>query len=183
MLTDFQKQKLKNYFDIFDIDNNNVLEKNDFERIVNDVAKTNGWTSDSAEYKNLYHKFVETRWKTLQKQADTNADQKVSLEEYYQYIEKLLNNPKLYQTEVIDVTQSMFDSFDKNGDGQLSLEEYKLMFKSIRVDESFANLIFQKIDLNQDNYISRSEHKTLIDQFFKSKDPEAPGNCFFGPLK
>lgn len=183
MLTEFQKQKLSNYFNMYDVDKNGFIEKTDFEQMVKNTAKTQGWSTDSSEYKKLYNVHVETRWKTMQKQIDADGDDRISPNEYFNYVEELLNNPELYEAEVIKVTKVSFDSFDTNGDGHIDLGEYQSIYKMLGLDENLALEIFKRLDLNQDGHLSKDEYVKLIDQFFKSQDPEAPGNWFFGYLK
>jgi Ca2+-binding EF-hand superfamily protein len=43
-----------------------------------------------------------------------------------------------------------------------------------------AEKCFDKIDLNGDGYVSRSELVDLVGQFYLSSDPTAPGNLLFG---
>ncbi|MBE9003095.1 MULTISPECIES: hypothetical protein [unclassified Nostoc] len=81
------------YFHVFDAHKNGVLGKPDFDKIVNGVAKTYNIVQNSE----IYHYISSTygkRWDALAKEADTNADNKASLDEWLSYQYKLLNYSK-----------------------------------------------------------------------------------------
>ena len=182
MITEFQKQKILKHFSLYDFDKNGVLEKADFEQNLNKMMQGNGWATDSPEYKKVYASFVEKRWASLQKLADPNNDNKITPDEYLQYVDKLLNNPEMYEAEIVVPVKGLFKSMDKDGDGHIDLEEYKNLYANLGFDEGIAPEIFSKLELNYDGHISEDEYLKLIDQFFTSQNPEDPGNLFFGSL-
>ena len=52
----------------------------------------------------------------------------------------------------------------------------------MRLGESYADEMFNKLDLDNDGSISKNELMELAEQFFIGDDPNAPGNAFFGPV-
>ncbi|WP_269087093.1 hypothetical protein [Moorena bouillonii] len=43
-----------------------------------------------------------------------------------------------------------------------------------------ANEVFKRLNFKDDDSITKEKHIELIDQFFRSEYPEAPGNFIFG---
>lgn len=180
MLTELQKKKLSYYFQAFDVDKNGVLEESDFDRIVDAYAEAYQIKQDSATYQYISSTFAKKRWDELAKKADTNADKKVSLDEWLSYHDNLLNDS---QSEFLwlKITSALCDALDVDKDGLLDLEEYKTMYKIYGFgNESLAAEIFAKLDFDGDGKIRKNDVMNLVADFYLSDNPEAPGNLFFG---
>jgi juvenile hormone diol kinase len=183
VLSEFQKQKLQRYFRTYDIDNSGFIDITDIQRLLNQYAQILNWSLNSPEYSTLESNFM-SRWEHILSFSDTNRDNKISWDEWLVYIDNLVSDPQsqVYAVEIAGITSSVFRMFDLDGDERLSLNEYRLLFKAADIDENIANEIFSKLNLNDDDYISKQQCLELIDQFFCSQDPEAPGNLVFGKV-
>ncbi len=93
MLTELQTKKLTYFFHTFDADKNGSLEKSDFDKIVKGFAEAYNITQGSETYQYISSTYAK-RWDALSKKADTNADNKVSLDEWLSSQDKLLNDSK-----------------------------------------------------------------------------------------
>ncbi|NET41711.1 EF-hand domain-containing protein [Okeania sp. SIO2B3] len=179
MLTELQTKKWIRLFQVYDANGNGVVEKEDFEAIFQNVAKARNLTQGTPEYDRLHGKFMED-WEHLRKDADKNNNGKVELAEWLEHGERRINNSDMYQT-VIDLANQIFELLDLNGNGVISVEEYRTFFQSWRIPEELAVEVFPKLDLNGDGGITKDEFVVLVQQFHQSDDPDAPGNLFFGP--
>lgn len=179
MLTELQTKKWTRLFQIYDADGNGVVEKADFETIFQTLAQAKKLEVDTPKYDQLHDKFMED-WEHLQKDADTDNDGQVSLEEWLAHGDRRINDESMYQT-VVDLANQVFELLDLDGNGVITVDEYKTILVSWRVSEEFAEEIFPKLDLNSDGHISKEELVELVRQFHTSDDPDAPGNSFFGP--
>src|SRR5919199_2629680 len=180
MLTELQRKKLSYYFQGFDIDKNGVLEESDFDRIVDAYAEAYQITQDSATYQYISSTFAKNRWDTLAKEADTNVDNKVTLDEWLSYHDNLLNDSKS-DFLWLKITSALFDVLDVDKDGSLGLEEYKSMYRIYGFgDENLATEIFAKLDFDGDGKIRKNDAMNLVTDFYLSDNPQAPGNLFFG---
>lgn len=176
MLTDLQKKKITRLFNVVDSDRNGVLEKSDIERVSTNLCEGRGWKSGEQKWEALKARYAFT-WQQVQPFADKD---KVSLEKFIEYHDKMLNIPGAYDATVKAMTDFIFDALDSDGDGKITLAENKAFYKAYGIDEKEADKVFPKLDLNADGHISRAELTDLVTQFFFGSDPEAPGNWLFG---
>ncbi len=179
MLTELQTRKWTRLFDVYDTDASGIVERRDFEMIFQSLAQIRNLEENSPEYNQLHTKFIED-WEHLRKDADKNNDGKVQLEEWLEHGDRRINDPSMYQTN-LDLANQVFDLFDLDGNGVITVKEYKTVLSSWRVPEEVAEETFPKLDFNGDSLISKDEFVELLRQFHTSDDPEAPGNLFFGP--
>jgi juvenile hormone diol kinase len=182
MLTEFQKEKLPRLFAMYDADANGFIEQEDFARLVQTFAQVRGWQPGTEEYDALETRLL-SRWQKMLQFADADRDERVSLAEWLAYVDDMLSSEDAYEVEVQKIASTTFGVFDRDGDGELTIEEYSEGYAAMSLDKTFADDIFRRLDLNADGHISRSEHLTLIAQFFRSQNPQSPGNWVFGPGK
>ena len=178
MLSELQTKKWTRLFQVYDADSNGVVEREDFEAIFQNVATARKLTPGSPQYETIHAKFMED-WTHLQKDADRNNNGRIELSEWLEHGDRRINSQQMYQT-VIDIANQIFELLDLNGDGTISLEEYKIIYQGWRLPSNLAEEIFPKLDLNGDGVISQDEFVELVRQFHMSNDPDAPGNLFFG---
>lgn len=178
MLTEVQTRKWTRLFNVYDTNGNGTIERDDLEQNFNNVAAAGNVTPGTPEYEAMHARFVEN-WEKMQKETDLNKDGKTELKEWLEYIDRQLQKPSNYQV-ILAMVGRMFDLFDLNGNGVISMEEYKTFYRCWRMPEELAEEVFPKLDLNGDGVISKDEFLELVGQFHLSDDPDAPGNLLFG---
>ncbi|NEO99787.1 MAG: calcium-binding protein [Symploca sp. SIO2E9] len=178
MLTELQTKKWTRLFQVYDADGNGTVTQADFETIFQNLAQARNLEANSSEYNQIHAKFMED-WEHLQKDADKDNDGKVQLEEWLEHGDRRINDQSMYQT-VVDLANQVFELLDLDGNGVITINEYKTILSSWRVPEKIAEEIFPKLDFNDDGHISKEELVELMRQFHTSDDPDAPGNLFFG---
>ena len=82
MLTELQRKKLPNLFNLHDLDKNGVIEQADFEQFTQMVCDNQGIEIGSSEYEKLNERYM-ALWNGLSAMADTNQDNQVTLHEWY----------------------------------------------------------------------------------------------------
>lgn len=179
MLSELQTRKLTRRFKVSDADNNNVIERIDFERIAERSAELWGWASDSPEYKKL-HANLMGWWSGMQAAADVDQSNQITLQEWLDYHDRIIHDPALYQATIGAVIEFDLQVYDLDGDGALNLGDYAAFFKSLGLSKEAAAEVFPKLDRNGDGFISRSELLQLVDEFFRGDDPQAAGNWMMG---
>jgi juvenile hormone diol kinase len=181
MLGHLQIKKLIRRFEVSDTDHNGVLERSDFERIAELAADLRGWTTDSPAYKTLYSNLMGW-WAGMQPMADADKSNQITLHEWLDYHAQLLSDPALYQATIGAGVEFDMEVYDLEGDGALNLGDYTAFFKSLGLSPATASEAFSKLDMNGDGLISHVELLQLVDEFFKSNDPQTAGNWMLGPF-
>ncbi|HEY9302533.1 MAG TPA: EF-hand domain-containing protein [Phormidium sp.] len=180
MLTDLQKRKLVTLFSVYDANNSGVLDQNDFERTVQKLAQLRDWQQSSSEYNELHTKYM-LYWQGLQDVADQNRDEKVSLEEWFIYHDKLLSPEGNFEEVIESLSDLIFNLFNPDGSGKTTPQRWEEFFVVHNIPRVYVEYIFPRLDLNSDGTLSKDEVLELLHQFYFSDDPEAPGNLLFGP--
>jgi Ca2+-binding EF-hand superfamily protein len=181
-LTPFQRRKLARMFSVLDVDGDGFVERADYTRRVEALARLRGWSQESPEYvRNLQHALDE--WESLRESADADDDGHVTREEFLRYGDIFLDDREAVRSYARGDVQLLFDSLDTDGDGKVSAEEYSAYLQVCGVDASAAAAFFAHADLNEDGQITRTEMAHAIEEFLLSENPEAGGNFLFGPLE
>ena len=181
MLTDFQHRKIRHFFSVLDADHDGHLERSDLERWAANVASVRGAKPGSPDYDHLHELWMFT-WDALDKVADENHDELVSLDEWLRVTDRLLDTEEGYRSVMDAIGLKTFDVLDTDGDGHLSHEDWTNFYRALELDEAAADRVFPLFDSNGDGQISRDETMVRLREFFCSDDADAPGNDFFGPL-
>ncbi len=178
MLTELQTKKWTRLFQVYDVDGNGTITQEDFELIFQNLAKFRNLEANTPQSDQLHAKYMEG-WELVKKNADKDNDGKVQLEEWLEHAARLIHDESMYQT-IVGFVNQLFDLLDLDGNGVITIKEYKTILSSWHVSEDLAAETFPKLDLNGDGHISKEEFMELARQFHASDDPQAPGNWFLG---
>lgn len=181
MLTALQTRKLTRAFNLFDLDQNGVMDRQDCELVVGATAQAMGYTIGSPEY-TAYHAEYMAGWDALLALADSDGDQQLTATEFCTAFGELMAQPEQFNALILGFVKTTIVLWDSNQDGQVSAEEYKNYLRTIHVTEAEAADAFHRLDLNGDGYLSREELFANMKEYYFTADPNAPGNWFFGPF-
>ncbi|MGD1853238.1 MAG: EF-hand domain-containing protein [Leptolyngbyaceae cyanobacterium] len=180
MLTDIQTRKLTKLFHLYDANNDGVLIQQDLSILATRLAKLcKGDESASHHTQILTH--LQQDWACLCQAADSDGDIRITLDEWLTYYDQVLNDIKQYTNRVIALVTLLFTAFDRDGDGQISEQEWIGLLSVFNVLPIYASSIFLNLDVNQDGVLNQDEVLTLIHDFFYINEPSAPVNVMFGP--
>jgi Ca2+-binding EF-hand superfamily protein len=182
MMTELQTKKQTHYFNLVDIDNNGFIEKEDWEKIGENLAAMRNIEQGSETYKGI-QAGLGTIWTNLQEHADVDSDGKVSLEEWLLFEdEKVINcDEEWYDSYVNNIVRGLFAVLDEDQNGVISQVEYINLMVSFHVSPSDARDAFQKLDSDGSGTIDEAELIQAVRDFRRSDKPETPGNWLFGP--
>lgn len=76
----------------------------------------------------------------------------------------------------------MLQAVDRDHSGEISVDEYKLFFECLGLNETDAVLAFRAIDTNADGKINIKEFTKHGRDFFLTEDPMRISKYFWGPL-
>jgi juvenile hormone diol kinase len=180
MLTEFQKRKIANLFAIHDLNHDGALERSDYVEYVTRISAESGLGPGSAKYEELLSRFLGF-WDMLRQAADQNHDNRVTKREWFALFEQLLASPAAVD-KMRPIGEAVFAMLDRNGDGNITLDEYKWLYSSGALDPRLAADSFKRLDTDRDGRITTSELSMRLFEFFMSDDPNAPGTWLFGPV-
>lgn len=181
MLSNLQKQKLTHYFNILDYDKNGTIEKSDFTNIGENLCVLWGFKEGSENHAACIKRCEDT-WVHFRHFLGKSDDVHAPLSEWLDFADQVIVNgsDELYEKHINEILKEIFDFFDVNRDGYISLDEYVDLFMAYRIEIRFSAKSFMKLDINGDDQISKAELMTAIREFFRSDDPNARGNWLFG---
>ncbi len=181
MLSDLQTQKLTRYFQVYDIDDDGRIDSADFDRIVHNVMILH-WADEGTALTDALRAAYARFWDGLRKAADGDGDGEVSLDEWLAYWQLTLEDDRRYEEEVHHLTDRLFRVFDLDEDDTIGAAEFMDFFGVFGLPVDLAESVFVELDANGDGVISREELLAVAREFYRSDDPEAPGNLLFGPV-
>jgi Ca2+-binding EF-hand superfamily protein len=182
MLSDFQKTKLTYFFGLYDLNKNGYLHLEDFTGIAEKLCEKMEYKTGSKHHEFLVRKTVALFYRLL---SDIpHPDQQIiHLEEWLEFFEKAILKAGMEENleEYIEIIIGyLFDLFDENNDGYISVEEYKKVFEIYGIDIEYVDKAFDNLDLNKDYRLSRYELFHAVETFLISDDPLEKGNWIFG---
>ncbi|MCP5094083.1 MAG: hypothetical protein GY943_00870 [Chloroflexi bacterium] len=177
MASEFQKKKWSNMFNMFDVNGDGRIEQSDLDQFHTHLYEMRGVGPGDAQFDELNGRFAQFG----QALQQVSQGKPVTLDDWLTFLSNVTTSPEMYQM-IRPISESIFGLWDLNGDGHVSLQEYRKLCSVMRLGQDYADQIFAKLDLNKDQKITMDELMKLSDDFFVGDDPNAPGNLFFGPL-
>lgn len=172
-LTDLQRRKFKVAFDSQDLDGSGTLTQEDFDRLIANLQKL---SSKNNKAISMYTEM----WNNLKSKADTDGDAQVTLEEWYNYIEKLIADKDRFDNYVVSTAGTLLESIDSDGDNNINWDNYKLLAQALNITESEAEIAFKKVDKSGDGVLSITELQEHVKEFYVTTDENSPSNWLFG---
>lgn len=181
MLTHLQSAKLRHFFNVLDYNKNGVLQMKDFDRVgVNLCLNFNVHEGDD-QYDKLIEKSRRLFYQIL-KDLNKSKEASISMAEWIKLFDIIIAEQDMEKLKyyIKLTTFYIFDLFDQDKNGILSLDEYVDMFTVYHIDVKYSAKSFLKLDTNDDDSISKVELFNAITDFFISDDQDAGGNWIFG---
>jgi len=162
-LTEQQKAKLQVGFNSLDFDRSGFLSAEDYIEKAKSLALIKGYEVDSSEHKAIESQFLEI-WGKIQQEVDANGDQKVTLDEFINFVDKA--GTGLIEDVFIKTTDMVFDIADTNGDGKINFNESKSFFLLFESNLGAASESFSKIDQNKIGEITKEQTRAMVRSAF-----------------
>jgi Ca2+-binding EF-hand superfamily protein len=182
MLSEFQRNKLTYFFGLYDLNKNGYLQLEDFTDIAEKLCEKLEYKPGSKHHEFLVRKTV-ALFHRLLADIDHSDEQKIYVEGWLDFFNKEVvskGQEESLEEYVELIIGYLFDLFDENHDGYISLNEYKQVFEIYGIDVQYVDKAFDNLDLNKDARLSRYELIRAVETFLTSDDPLERGNWIFG---
>ena len=180
MLSELQKRKMRRFFHVLDFDKNGIIEEADFRAIAENLCILWRYDEDTLEYVRTMSQHSEA-WNSFNHVI--NNEMSTATEDHFMLFadKAIVNcNELLFDEFNNSFTGEVFDNFDTNKDGHISLDEFIDLFVGYRIEVRYSAKAFRSLDRNNDGLITKDELLESVKEFFRSDDENSRGNWLFG---
>ncbi|KAJ8680843.1 hypothetical protein QAD02_016630 [Eretmocerus hayati] len=172
----FWRRKMRTLHSHLDVNKDGVLSYDDFMLLGERFAKLGHLSpSQKDEFQIVLRQMWEEQW------GEISPYNLVDVEKYLAEMHHVLEDKSL-RRKVHHFLPFLFKAVDKDNSGEISVQEFKLFFKCLGLDNDHAVVSFTYIDTNEDGKISLKEFVKLGRDFFLTEDHAKPSKHFWGPL-
>ncbi|CAL4095433.1 unnamed protein product, partial [Meganyctiphanes norvegica] len=175
--TSFWRRKMRTHHMVFDINNDGVVSWDDFEVLISRFTDLGNLSQDQA---NTFREEMKLAWEE-EWGASSDPFAFIGQEQFMSNMETVVNTKNL-RKKVARPLSYFFKAVDRDGSGEISIEEFKLFYKGLGLSEEAAMETFASIDVNNDGLLSIKEFCKMGKDFFLSEDENRPSKMFWGPL-
>lgn len=172
----FWRRKMRTLHSHLDVNKDGVISYDDFMLLGERFSELGHLTPEAkTEFKKVLNEMWEEQW------GEISPYNLICIEKYLDKMQHVLNDPSL-KKKCHHFLPFLFKAVDKDGSGEISVQEFKLFFQCLNLTHDDAVIAFCHIDTNCDGKISFEEFITLGREFFITEDPTKPSKYFWGPL-
>ncbi len=180
-LTPLQERKARRMFEVFDMNNDGTVERNDFNLILNKLADVVPFSKQSETYRGLNYLY-QNRWKKMLFFADSDKNERISVEEWIAYCNSLIEKDS-YEEDILPITCyviRLFADQNKKEDFKIDVSVFEKFYAAYGIDKELAKQTFEKLDTQKKGYLTEEQVTQYWREFYESDDENALGNWFFG---
>jgi calmodulin len=143
-----KRQEYKEAFDMFDKDGSGMISVEEIYRVM----------------KNMGNEMTRDEIKEMISDLDEDGSGEIDFEEFITFMQRTVTSEEISEEEAVI---RAFQTFDRDGNGWLSCDEFKYILTSLgdKFSEDEVMEIFKEADLNHDGKI---EYREFVD-FWKNK--------------
>ncbi|XP_045454211.1 sarcoplasmic calcium-binding protein [Melitaea cinxia] len=174
--SEFWRRKMRTVHNILDVDKDGLISFNDF-LLFSERFKSLGNLDEkqAKEFSDIIKLTWEEQWGVI------DPYNYVTVEQYLEDMNHMLNDKNL-KKRAHQWLPYLFKAVDKDKSGYISVEEFKLFFQCLGLDNEHAAVAFAVIDTNMDGKLSLKEFVKLGKDFFFTEDETRVSKMFWGPL-
>ncbi|XP_047474754.1 sarcoplasmic calcium-binding protein-like isoform X2 [Penaeus chinensis] len=175
--TAFWRQKMRTHHQVIDINKDGVVSWDDFEVLIARFTELGHLSpKEISKFRDALRHVWEEEWG-----ASGDPYIFIGQEQFLMQMEHVVNTKSL-RKRVASPLPYFFNAVDRDGSGEISIEEFKIFYSCLGLSEQTAEESFASIDLNKDGKLSKKEFIKLGRDFFLTEKEHKPSKLFWGPL-
>jgi Ca2+-binding EF-hand superfamily protein len=181
-LTPWQVSKFKSLFDLFDMDGNGTTDESELEGAMERLQVNTGWPENSRV---LSH--VSARWKIFMRGLFIDSPM-LTEQKWLDYLGQFLQKDREHRTEnpnhrggLEELGQLIFLLLDRDRNSMIDYHEFLIFFYALGRKDQQAEDCFDKLDTDEDGFLSKSHMEDMTLEYFHSAQPGSCGDWLFGP--
>ncbi|MEU4226264.1 hypothetical protein AB0F17_18350 [Nonomuraea sp. NPDC026600] len=178
---DVLARKFDKRFTLFDADADGVLTRDDFQIAATRFLAAFGEPADSAKGRDVLAAYA-SMWNALIHSADSDSDGRLTRAEFTAYLAGEEFRTSGYAATAGRIAESVLTVCDTDGDGRLSYQEFAVIPGISSLPDDERREVFDQLDTDGSGQLDISEIHAAQRDFYRSTDPNAPGNLIFGRL-
>jgi Ca2+-binding EF-hand superfamily protein len=181
MLSALRTRKFTALFACFDFDKNGVLEKADYEHFAHNLSQAYELRPGSTQYAAMYAETM-ALWEFVHNVADKDGDHRITTAEFIDAYVAMTNDDATFHQLLMSYAEYVIRTGDRDGDGRLDENEYVTILWCYGIADVDARAAFRHLVTDGSGYLTNAAMEKVFAEFFRSDDPDAPGNWMSGPL-
>ncbi|GIG70061.1 EF-hand domain-containing protein [Phytomonospora endophytica] len=182
MINDLQTRKLDRAFGHLDVDKNGSIEYQDLIDLASRLLSAFEVTPASDKGQAVLDSF-EGFWDAMVAAADMDGDRRLSPQEWRAGMSgAFIERDGGFDRSMRPAVKAVADLLDTDGNGTLSIEEFRAMQRAFGTAAEDVEPAFARIDTDGSGELTVGELVEAARQFYIGADESAPGNSFFGPI-
>lgn len=177
MATELQRLKYEKVFERFDLDRDDLIQQSDIDALVEAWAREFGLVPGSGEWRQLVN-WANRMWQDLLGHLDGDGNKVVTKAEWLRTHERR----EFIEQVAIPFSLALFDAGDTDHDGRISEREWLVAQLTSGLRENEATSAFQRLDTDDDGYLTKADYALASTEFYTSDDDSASGNLLAGRI-
>ncbi|GLH11705.1 Sarcoplasmic calcium-binding protein [Gryllus bimaculatus] len=174
--TEFWRRKMMAFHSLIDLNNDGVVSFDDFTILADRFINLGHLTpAQEEDFRSALKVVWEDQW------GKVHPYNLVTTEQYLENMHHIINDRELSHKAHLFLPH-LFEALDKDKDGRITVDEFKLFFECLGRTEEDAIMSYKIIDINGDGLLSLKEFVRLGRDYFTLDDESHPSTFFWGPL-